>query len=163
MNVFKTTLIAAALATAGLAGNAVAASADASFTVNLSIDGSCRFIAADNITFPAQAAQAGTVNATGRLVVQCTNALPFTLSLDEGDNGANVNARAMSNGTSDVAYQLYTASNAVWGADTGTGTGTGFGSGAPYDHSFVVNATATLVGTETVGNYTDTVTATVTY
>ena len=82
-----------------------------------------------------------------------------------GGSSDDVAARQMSNGSDTIAYQLYqdAALGTVWG-DTGTarvtGEGTGF-NGADIDH--VVYAQATLVGDETAGDYTDTITATVSF
>lgn len=169
MNLFKSTLIATALVAAGFAGNADAAgSANTTFKVNINIDGSCLFISADNIEFGTTNAQPGTRDASGKLKVQCTNALPFTLQLDAGLNGGgDINARKMASGAGGtIAYQLFKGPGFtdVWGntgTDAATGIGTGFG--ASHDQEFTVSARATLIGTETATSYTDTITATVTY
>jgi spore coat protein U-like protein len=169
MNLFKSTLIATALVAAGFVGNANAASVNQDFKVKISITGSCTFISASDINFAATAATPGTRDATGTIKVQCTNNLPFSVQLNSGVNGGgNVNARKMTSGSNSIAYQLYSDNfSTVWGtATSGTGLvggiGAGFG-GTTLDKSFTVSARATLVGTEPVASYEDTITATVTY
>lgn len=168
MKLFKTTLIATALVAAGFVGNAAAAgsSKDQTFTVNIAINGSCKFISADNITFDATEAAAKTVDATGNIKVQCTKNLPFTLDLNAGANGGgDVNARKMKRGTNNdtISYQLFTSNDAVWGNSQAVpGTGAGIG-GDSLNRTFQVKAKATLTGEEPAGSYTDTVTATINY
>ncbi len=171
MSLFKSTLIATALVAAGVAGTANAASVGQDFKVKISITGSCTFISASDINFAATAATPGTRDATGTIKVQCTNNLPFSVQLNSGLNGGgNVNARKMksTSGADTIAYQLYSDSfSTVWGTATSgaglvSGTGAGFG-GTTLDKSFTVSARATLVGTEPVASYEDTITATVTY
>ena len=105
------------------------------------------------------------MEAQGSVSVKCTNGADYNVALNGGATD-DVAARQMSNGTDTIAYQLYqdAALGDVWGETTGTdtveGTGTGF-TGNDFDH--VVYAQATLTGDETAGDYTDTITATVSF
>ena len=171
MNVFKTSLIAAALIAAGAAAPATAAD-NMAFDVTITIDKSCDVTSTSDVAFGSTTASAGTVTGTGgNVTVQCTVDVPYDIALDAGDNGANVGARKMlhTNGTDAIPYQLYQDAgfSTVWGdtVDTNTveGTGTGFGTGTPYDQPHTVYAQATVPGTAPVGSYSDTITATVTF
>ena len=160
MNVFKTSLIAAALIAAGAAAPATAAD-NMAFDVTITIDKSCDVTSTSDVAFGSTTASAGTVTGTGgNVTVQCT-----------GDNGADVSTRKMlhTNGSDAIPYQLYQDAgfSTIWGdtVDTNTveGTGTGFGTGTPYDQPHTVYAQATVPGTAPVGSYSDTITATVTF
>ena len=59
MNVFKTTLIAAALATAGFAGNAAAADLTDTFDVRITILETCNVLTASDINFGSTVPTAG--------------------------------------------------------------------------------------------------------
>ena len=168
MKLLTASLLATALAAAVVAP--VQAADNADFKVLIDIDASCDVVSTQNIDFDTQFANAGTLNATGEVVVQCTNGQAYDVQLD-GGGGNDVSARRMVNaaGTDSVAYQLYqdAGRSDVWGQTDGTdtvpGTGTGYGSGATFDRVHTVYAQATLVGDELAGAYEDTVTATVTF
>ncbi|MGH8084970.1 MAG: Csu type fimbrial protein [Lysobacter sp.] len=173
MNVFKTSLLATALIAGGVIAPAHAAN-NMDFDVTITIDESCDVTATQNVAFAASPATPGTVATQGSVSVQCTNGSAYDVALNAGlHSGNDINARQMeiAAGTDTIAYQLYQdnagSAGAVWGetvgTDTDTGTGTGFGTGAPYDQLHTVHAVATLVGTEPAGNYSDTITATVTF
>jgi spore coat protein U-like protein len=106
------------------------------------------------------------VDNQGALNVNCTPSAPYTIALDNGQNGTDANSRKMSNGTSLVPYQLYRAATRtaadVWGSTTGTGgnvfagTGTGANQAIPvYGRVPSTNFAA--------GSYADVITATITY
>lgn len=171
MNLTKATVLATALFAIGALSPANAAD-NANFDVTLSIQASCDVISADTIAFGSQLPSAGTVTAQGKVIVQCTKGAAYNLALNGGANSSNnVNARKMlfngsGTGTDTVGYQLYQdTGTTVWGDTVGTntvnGTGAGFGSGFNREHT--VYATATILGTEQVGSYKDTVKATVTF
>ena len=163
MTVFKTSLLATALLAATAIAPAYAANND-TFDVTITIEKSCDDTATQNVAFADSVSAAGAVQATGSVSVQCTNGADYNVALNGGAT-EDVAARQMSNGTDTIAYQLYqdAARTTVWG-DTGTarleGIGTGF-SGDDIDH--VVYAEATLTGDETAGDYSDTITATVSF
>jgi spore coat protein U-like protein len=169
MKLLNASLLATALAAAVLAAPAQAADT-ADFKVLIDIDASCDVVSTQNIDFDTQFANPGTLNATGEVVVQCTNGQAYDVQLDGGGSN-DISARRMVNaaGTDSVAYQLYqdAARSNVWGqtdgTDTVSGTGTGYGTGAAFDRVHTVYAQATLAGDELAGAYEDTVTATVTF
>lgn len=173
MKLLNASLIAAALSAAALAP--AHAADNQTFDVTISIDESCDVTSTENISFGTDVlASAGSAEAEGDVVVQCTVDTVYNLALDAGNNGGNdINARKMehSGGVATIPYQLYqeTARTTVWGETTGTGgntatgTGTGFGTGASFDRVHTVYAEATIPGTALAGDYTDTITATVTF
>lgn len=164
MTVFKTSLLATALLAATAIAPAYAANND-TFDVTITIEKSCDVTATQNVAFADSVSVADTVEAQGSVSVKCTNGADYNVALNGGATD-DVAARQMSNGTDTIAYQLYqdAALGDVWGETTGTdtveGTGTGF-TGNDFDH--VVYAQATLTGDETAGDYTDTITATVSF
>ncbi len=173
MNLFKTSLLATAL----LAGGAIApahAAETRDFDVTITIEESCDVTSAETVAFGVQLASAGTASAEGDVAVQCTVDTAYHLALSAGlHSGNDIGARQMqiAAGTATIAYQLYqdTANNDVWGETTGTGSntatgvGAGFGTAASFDQVHTVYAEATIAGTEPAGDYSDTVTATVTF
>ena len=173
MKLLNASLLATALSAAVLAP---AHAADTqTFDVTISIAESCDVTSTENVSFGTNIfASAGSAIAEGDVVVQCTVDTAYNLALDGGNHsGNNINARQMeiSGGTATIPYQLYRedARTNVWGETTGaggnteTGTGAGFGTGAPYDRVHTVYAEATIPGTAPAGDYSDTITATITY
>ena len=166
MNVFKTTLIAAALATAGFAGNAAAATDDESFQVTITITESCQINSASNIAFADKArSSAGAITANGTLSVTCTPNTSFQIGLSNGNYYSGGN-RQMAFGTNRVAYNLY--SNAAlsqnWGQNWGTAdvvSGTGTGSAQAITVYGRVDGDANV--NVPAGVYSDTVVATINY
>lgn len=171
MKLVNASLIAVALSAAAIAP--AHAADNQTFDVTISIAESCDVTSTQNISFGTNVlASAGSVDATGGVTVQCSVGTTYNLALDAGQHSGNdIGARQMQidGGTATIPYQLYrgSAPSQVWGetagTDTETGTGTGFGTGAPYDQPHTVLATATIPGTALVGNYSDTITATVTF
>lgn len=60
-------------------------------------------------------------DSTGRITLDCNKSLTATVALNEGINSASFSTRQMSNGSSRLAYQLYTnaSHSIVWGDGTG--------------------------------------------
>ena len=137
------------------------------FLVTITIQGTCLIASASDIDFGAQLSSPGTHSQTGLIQVQCTKDLEFTLGLDGGTTTGDVNARAMVNATDvRIPYTLRRESptGPNWGNDPATAySGTGLGIGSEYAIDVTVYAQAVVAGTEPVGTYTDTVTATLTY
>ncbi|MGY0798196.1 Csu type fimbrial protein [Lysobacter sp. A286] len=169
MNLFKTSLLATAL----IAGGAIApanAADNMNFDVTITIDKSCDVTSTSDVSFNSRFASAGTVSTNGGVTIQCTVDVPYNVALNAGNNGGtDITARKMlisGGGTDTIAYQLYQdTAQTVWGqtvgTDTVTGTGIGFGAAATFNQPHTVYAEATIVGTEPVGSYSDTITATV--
>lgn len=165
MNLFKTTLLATVVTAAGLAGTAMAASpVTDTFEVRIQIQETCNILTSSDIVFDATIPTPGTVEQEGEIVVECTNGTPYSLSLDEGASG---NRHMAGPSSHEIAYELYqdSARTAVWGmaADGLDVTGEGDGLGNAYRIVHDVYAVATLVGDEEAGDYSDVVTATLTF
>lgn len=166
MTTFKSTLLATALLV--IAPIASAATDTTSFNVKINITSVCDIhtVAATDVDFGTVASTATNVDQQGQLTIACTPGTSYTIALNNGQNGADVNSRAMKLGTNLVPYQLYRASARgaadVWGSTTGgggnvlSGTGTGLPQNQPvYGRTPSTNFPA--------GAYNDVVTATVTY
>ena len=161
----KSTMVAAvamALALAFAPISASATSTTATFAVSTTVTNSCT-ISGAALTF---AAYTGALDqASTALTVKCTNNGDYTVALNAGQtSGGTVSTRLMANGTNTLGYSLYTSNayTTIWGDGTGsTQTVAGVGTGA--------NQTLTVYGqipaneASVSGNYTDTITATITY
>ena len=168
MNLFKSTLIATALVAAGFAGNANAVDLTDNFEVRITIQETCNVLTASDIDFGSTIPTAGgQVDRTGTINVNCTNGTDYTLSLSGGGSGDTSARRMVGPSSTNISYQLYqdAGRSDVWGlaADGEQVDGTGLGLGSAYQINHTVYARATLVGNEPAGNYTDTVTATLTF
>lgn len=168
MTLFKRTLIAAALATACVAGPASAATDTTDIQVTITITESCTFeTGGDDVEFGQKArSSAGDVTATGSLIVNCTTGTPYTIALNEGANGASVTSRLMkrSSGTETIPYSLYrdAAMTQNWGngtSDVQGGTGNGTDQSIPVYGRVLGSSNVNVPA----GSYADTITATVTY
>jgi spore coat protein U-like protein len=150
-----------------------AAEASGSMTVKATVASSCT-VGTSNLDFgtPTSAAiQAGNVDATGSVSVNCTTGSPYKVALGTGaGTGATVAVRVMTSsaGTNPVTsvstltYSIYTDSShgTVWGtADSATVAGTGSGVAQS------IPAYGRIISPQTVraGVYADTVAVTVTY
>ncbi len=165
MKLFKTSLIAAALAAAGFVGNANAETDTATFEVSITIAESCE-ITATPIGF-GEVVRGDASTATGTLTVNCSDGTPYAVTLDGGLHldGTTITAtsRRMANGSVYVPYGLYSDSSRtiVWGNDAASQVaGEGTGDGQDLLVYADVSADATNVARAL---YVDTVTATVTY
>jgi spore coat protein U-like protein len=168
MITIRSLAIAAAATLAFTAGSAHAATATTTFNVRITITAACDIstTAPTDVNFGSQPSTATNVDNQGALNVNCTPSAPYTIALDNGQNGTDVNSRKMSNGTSLVPYQLYRAASRsaadVWGSTTGgsgnvlAGTGSGSVQTLPvYGRVPSTNFPA--------GSYADVITATITY
>lgn len=142
---------------------AMALTATGTVNVNATILASCSF------TVPSIAF--GTYNGTlinqqGNISVTCTNGAPYWISLSVGGgSGATVATRKMTivAGSTTLNYSLYRDTNhtQVWGVTNGTDTVSGTGNGSAQ--SITVYGQMLASQPLTVGNYNDTVTATINY
>jgi spore coat protein U-like protein len=106
------------------------------------------------------------LNGTASLGVTCTNGSAYTVVLDLGvGTGATVASRKMTlnTGTAVLGYALYqdSARSVAWGPTVGTNSEAGTGTGALQ--TLTVYGTITAGQFVPVGNYTDTVTATINF
>lgn len=98
------------------------------------------------------------------IAVTCTHGASYDVSLDAGVGAdATIASRKMTSGAATLDYSLYrnAGRTSVWGATIGSNTVSGVGNGALQ--SINVYGRAPARQTAPAGNYTDTVTVTVTY
>lgn len=117
------------------------------------------------IGFGTLSSLAANVDASGNLSINCNSGAGYTVELDGGTTTGSVSNRMMSLGgigAGVISYQLYqdSARLVVWG-NTGPATVTGTGTGS--SQTLTVYARIPSQATPAVGNYKDTVTATVTF
>lgn len=134
------------------------------FTATATVVNNC-LISTTNVAFAATGLLSAALSATGTITVTCTNGDAYRIALNGGSNG-NVVARQMlrSGGGGAVNYQLYTdAAHAnVWGDGTsGSTMATGTGSGS--QQSLTVYGVVPAQTTPAPGNYSDTITATISF
>lgn len=159
---------AAVLALLAAAAPVLAADDSTTFDVTITITSSCTISATapTDVNFGSVASTATNVDAQGQLVVTCTPGTAYTIALDDGQNGTDVNSRKMSDGTNEVPYQLYRAAargaGDVWGSTTGVGGNVLAGSGTGAAQNLPVYG-RTPSANFPAATYSDVVTATITY
>jgi len=108
---------------------------------------------------------ASALTASGSISAQCTNGDAFQIALNGGSSG-NVAARTMqrSGGGGSVGYQLYQDSGLTtpWGDGTG-GTSMATGTGSGFAQALTVYGRVPAQATPAPGNYSDTITATISF
>jgi spore coat protein U-like protein len=154
------------LAGLGLAADADAATDSASFDVTANVVTTCRIEAGNTLAFgPYDPTTVADATGSTTIRVRCTNGTSAPIALNDGlyGNGGTCEDRAMANGSERLAYELH--------QDASGANSWGCGAGNTY------NYTATSAGWNTitvhgvipagqdalVGNYSDTVTATITF
>lgn len=151
-----------------------AASATATDTNTASVSATCQAPTVTTLAFGNYNPLLNTdLSATTTINIKCTNTTPITsVALNAGTNGGAVNARSMEltgDTTKKLYYDLYKdlAHTQLWGDGTNSTTMyTGkTGAGLNTDVSFVVYGLipASKNATAKPGNYSDTITVTVTY
>jgi spore coat protein U-like protein len=152
------------------AAAAYAATKTATFQVTANVTNNCFIDSASTLAFGAYDPSSATaLDGTSSIVVRCTNKTPYTLALNAGTTtGGNFTNRLMTDGTDTLQYNLYTtaARTTVWGDGTGgtstvTGAGTGLGGGQAK--TTTVFGRIPVQPNAAAGNYSDTVTVTITY
>lgn len=154
--------LAAALATGISPSPVVAATSTATFQVSANVTATC-LISATNLAFGAYSG--AVANASSTVSVTCTNTTPYNVGLDAGtSSGSTVATRKMTGpGGALLAYSLSrdSAHTLNWGNTVGTDTQTGSGSGSAQTLTVYGQVAANQF--VAAGNYTDTITATITY
>ena len=150
----------------GLRGSAYAATATANLSVTATVIANCS-ISTSAVAFgnydPAVAHSASPLDGTGTVTITCTKGSGPTVGLDVGSN-ASGSTRRMTDGSEYLSYELYQNSGrtTVWGSS----------GGAIYDPGAAPSYAArslTVYGRVgagqdvSVGSYSDTVVATVTF
>ncbi|WP_042297773.1 Csu type fimbrial protein [Paraburkholderia bannensis] len=136
------------------------------FNVSATVIADCTISAAP-LAFPTMTTLSTQVTANSSLSVTCVSGAPYTVALNAGTTaGGTVASRLMllSGGTATVNYELYkdAAFTQPWGDGTnGTATDSGTGTGAAQTLTVFGRVPAQTVPPS--GNYSDTVTATVTF
>lgn len=149
----------------GIPAAGLAATATTTFQVTATVLSVCT-VSATNLAFGNYDASSGTPNdASSTVTTTCSNSTAYTVALNAGTgSGATVAMRRMTNGANTLNYSMYTTAGrtTVWGdgtLSTVTQAATGNGSG----QALTVFGRIPTGQYVTAGNYTDTVTATVTY
>ncbi|MFC4820055.1 spore coat U domain-containing protein [Dokdonella ginsengisoli] len=160
--------ILAAVLAALAAGTASAATDTTTFNVKIVITSSCDIhtVAATDVDFGNQPSTSTNIDNQGALNLSCTPGTAYTVALDNGQNGTDVNSRKMANGANLVPYQLYRAAargaGDVWGSTIGAGGNVLAGSGTGSTVSIPVYGRVPSANFP-AGSYNDVITATVTY
>ena len=149
-----------------LAGAAQAATKTATINVSATV--------VDNCTIGAGAMNLGTFDGTNNLTststitVRCSNGTDYTVDLSTGSSGSYAN-RTLVNGSNSLVYNLYMAGDfqTIWGNgqnSTGRVSDIGEGMGTAINHTVHGRLLASQnQGAIDAGDYTDTITATITY
>lgn len=137
----------------------------AQFSVTATVLDNCA-VTAGALAFGAYSASSGTpVTANSTINVTCTSGLHYTVALDGGTTTGLVAARAMSDGaTHTLGYGLYTSNGfgTLWGDGSGvTATVAGIGNGLLQPLTIYGRIPASQFVAS--GDYTDTVTVSVSY
>lgn len=134
------------------------------YSTNATVVNNC-LINATNVAFPATGVLTSAQTATGSISAQCTNGDAFQIALN-GGSSSNVAARTMqrSGGGGSVGYQLYRDAGYTqpWGDGTG-GTSMATGTGSGLAQAITVYGRVPAQATPAPGNYSDTITATISF
>lgn len=163
-------ILTATLATGVMAaGIAQAATTTTTFAVTATVQSTCSATAA-TLAFPNYTPGGGAQTGNTTISVKCTKNTPFTVALNAGATGGDAfTQRLMGSGTNTLQYNLYTSAAlaTVFGDGTGgTGTANGTGLGIATANSIQVFGQVPDSATNqsaVPGNYTDTITVTVSY
>jgi spore coat protein U-like protein len=162
----KVSIVAAfALAGAGFGADGFAATNTGAFAVTATVAAACT-IAGTTLGFGSLNVISGSnVDSTSTLTATCTNGSAYTVGLNEGLSvGATVSTRKMThtNTVNTLNYRLVTVSQAgsnwddVGGANVASGTGNGVGQNITVYGRVPTGQTGPIVG-----DYSDTITATI--
>lgn len=150
----------------GLAAPALAQTASSSLDVSATVTPNCT-VTTSPIAFGTVNTLSGSnVDGNGGVSVTCTNGTAWAASAGTGSgSGASLASRRMSSGSNVLNYNLYTNSsrNTIWGDGTAS-TSTIANNGTGATQSFIVyGRIAAGQASVPAGNYSDTVSVTVSY
>jgi spore coat protein U-like protein len=143
----------------------VVATALVSYDLTINAPGTCTVLTVLPIAFGVVTSTSGTVDAKtapqSLLQVSCGQGIAWTLTLSDGNNvsGSGATRRRMANGSSFLAYGIYSGSSGTTDFTNATGTGTGFHSDVLLFGYLPAQSGAGLV----TGMYRDVLIATVSY
>lgn len=133
------------------------------FSVSANVPTNCRAYVTTDLDFGTVP---GLIDAnrdrTSTIAMTCTGRTAWNVGLDNGQNAAG-SLRRMRQGGSHVAYELYRepAMTSRWGTTIGTDTKSGIGTGATQ--TLTVHGRVPAGQTVPAGDYSDTITVTITY
>ncbi|VWC94405.1 lipoprotein [Burkholderia lata] len=134
------------------------------FSATANVVNNCN-ISATNVSFGTASVLSGALAATGSITAQCTNGDAWKIALNGGSSGS-VTARQMQRGGGGgtIGYGLYTdaARSIAWGDGTG-GSSTVAGVGTGTSQVVTVYGAVPAQTTPAPGNYSDTITATISF
>lgn len=140
-----------------------AATAQTTFQVTATVVGTCS-ISATALAFGSYNPSSPSLNAANTVSITCTNGTSYSVALNAGSGSGTVANRLMTGSSATLGYNIYTDNtySVVWGDGSGTSVPkTGTGSGVVQNLTgYGQIATGQY---QPAGNYTDTITATVTY
>lgn len=144
---------------------AVAATETSTFQVTAEVVASCDVTASTLAFGQYDPLVAGAHTGNSTITVKCSNGASYDVGLNDGGN-AEAGQRRMSDGAATAAFLSYnlfqdSGRTTSWGEVVGTDTLSATGTGANQEHQ--VYASIPEQSDASVGNYTDTVTVTVTY
>lgn len=165
------TLLASALlfAGAGIVTDASAASDSAGFQVTATVVKSCRIEAGNTLAFGSYDPTSDTAaTGTTTIRVRCTNGTTAPIALNQGVNRTGdttcVNRALESSAADELSYGLYQSAGttAPWGCADATNTRSYTAANASWNTLTVYGVIAAAQDAP-IGDYTDTVTATITF
>lgn len=143
---------------------AQAATKTSNMAVSMTVTANCT-VTAGMVAFGSQGALDSIIDQTGTFSVTCSNTTPYSIGMDGGANGGSTSSRRMKNvSTADtIGYALYLNATRTnnWGSTIGGDTLSGTGNGAAQ--TITVYGRVPAQTSVPPGNYSDTVTLTVTY
>jgi spore coat protein U-like protein len=153
------------------AGVATAGTATSSFQVTATVLSTCS-ASATAVAFPNYTPGGGALTANGTISVKCTNTSPYHVALNAGSSTGDAFSQrlmTLAAGTATLQYNLYTTAGfaTVFGDGTGTTAtiaGTGAGLATPVTttvYGQLLDSTANQAVAP--GNYSDTITVTISY
>ncbi len=147
------------------AASAHAATATNTFQARITIQNDCEVTSPTDLDFGTSGLLNANIDQTSTFVVKCTSGTSYDIGLNAGSTaGGTTTTRKMSDGAGNtVDYQMYSDSGRTsnWGDTVGTDTVSATGTGS--DQTYTVYGRVAPQATPPAGNYTDTVTITVTY
>ncbi|MGA7297474.1 MAG: spore coat protein U domain-containing protein [Rhodanobacteraceae bacterium] len=161
----KYVLLASALiAASGYATMAAAATDTTSFDATITIQDSCdaNVATVNDLNFGTRTFADTNISSTTDISVKCTTDASYTIGLTAASGGTG--SRTMSGPGTSIGYEMYSNAGhtSVWGDTIGTDTVADTGNGTSQTHT-VYGLVSSIPGTASAGNYSDTVTVTVTY
>ena len=145
----------------------LAATATAVLPVSATITAACA-VGSSTLAFGTFIPGGAALNVNGSLRITCTNGSSYSIALNAGTGpGATIPVRVLTNpspaGTLQYTIYTTTARTTVWGNGSAGPTVTGTGSGVAQTVTVPGTIFAGQGATATTGNYTDTVSITVTF